>query len=632
MSRGFWKDKQRYGIIQIVSLLSILFLMSWSAYGQEAGWQDFEYWDSPQNHGWVTSNYPYPFYGYGIGYGSLSTIIDFAKGSRVLEVRSQPSVFNNFERFTISNSDSSLKEISEPILSFDIAGIFGIEYFDQFEFQVWLITNEDRQVVLRYLPIGEAYGFKGTNNLSTYSQVESQPSELTSGGDSMAGISSKYSYSVILLGRQYQDGGWHKVIRNMDQDIDLADDGERNNSDGFGQGSACLKQIRLIGNIYRLDNISFESDMNTYINHPPKLQRIGPMFTQIFNPFVFPIRAGDIDYPDDEPCLHSVSQNYGEPFLFFEAYIGGRGARGSSASNLLTRVKIDPNTASYTPCSLNDPDVLPDVVQLVYTPQVFEDLIISICVYDERGLSDMEVFSLIVVNYPIPNYPPQLEELENDVYVLGSDHPYYKQLIAYDFEDKSPITFFAYIDDQPYYGFGPYQEDLIKNPLKGLIEFTPIFEGVHKITVVARDTKGLMAFEDYTLIVANPSGWYNHPPILGEDIDSPQYARAGRLFSIPVEFFDPDLEQIYYSCNIGSITHLPEEGRETHTDNDEGWGEEADSLYGMYRSGAIYSFFTYFPGIYNVEIIAYDRYGANAGTSFVLDVQPSWSYSYGLVE
>ena len=74
------------------------------------------------------------------------------------------------------------------------------------------------------------------------------------------------------------------------------------------------------------------------------------------------------------------------------------------------------------------------------------------------------------------------------------------------------------------------------------------------------------------------------------------------------------------------ISHLPSEGIETHTGGETPtWGESYDSGSGMYRGGAIYSFMTHFPGIYHIEIIAYDLRGGKNSTRFILEVHPWWS-------
>ncbi|MEW5818212.1 MAG: hypothetical protein AB1798_22840, partial [Spirochaetota bacterium] len=54
---------------------------------------DFEYWDSPMNHGWTTNEPLYPVWGNGIGYGNLQTLLDSRIGSRVMAVTMPYSVF-----------------------------------------------------------------------------------------------------------------------------------------------------------------------------------------------------------------------------------------------------------------------------------------------------------------------------------------------------------------------------------------------------------------------------------------------------------------------------------------------------------------------------------------------------------
>jgi len=93
---------------------------------------------------------------------------------------------------------------------------------------------------------------------------------------------------------------------------------------------------------------------------------------------------------------------------------------------------------------------------------------------------------------------------------------------------------------------------------------------------------------------------------------------------IPIEFIDPDGDEIYYSCNIGSITKMTDDfgitagskpGQTTNND-----------IYGRYVSGAIYNFTTNFPGVYYIEIIAHDIRGGFCVVNFILDIQPWWTY------
>jgi hypothetical protein len=239
-----------------------------------------------------------------------------------------------------------------------------------------------------------------------------------------------------------------------------------------------------------------------------------------------------------------------------------------------------------------------------------------------------------VVNYPITNHPPYFEEIENDVYVLGTNDGYFrKEFICYDKDAEDVpgtvdlagnISYSALIDGFSGYQYGPWREPIVPVPCKPVIEFSPKFEGVHTIQVIARDSRGLSAITQFNLIVVNAGTWLNHPPILCEDIDSPQIAIAGKTFVLPVEFFDPDGDFIYYSCNIGSITEM-KEGFGITQDSEIGQTTGAEK-YGRYVSGALYTMTTHWPGRYLIEIIAYDIRGGYAIQEFILDVQPWWTY------
>jgi hypothetical protein len=614
--------------------LAVLFLFYHRAAAETIRWQDFEYWDSPENWGWKTSSYAYPYYGVGIGYGNLRTILDYTEGSRVLQATSStPSVFNQLERFWIMNDNISYTDQSgatrpitqHKVVSFNIEENVGLEQWDQFEFQVGVKTVSGHYAVLGYCPVGQGYNI--------------EKPVLQSGGFPSGGNTEEDpAYIMVSVGRQYQDGTWHLVMRNMDEDIDWADDGIRNYSQGFGGGSSKVLWVRIYGTGYKVDNIWFHTDEGLITNHPPKLQRVGPQFAQLFVPFNLVIEANDIDLQQPPPL--------GNPGLNFVANIGGAGAQGSASPNLITRIKlVDTATAIpykgkyIAPCSINDPDVESNLVLLTYAPQYLEELVITLRVIDLGGLSDLEVFPMSVVNYPVVNHPPRLEQLEDDFYILGGDKPYEKYFSCYDQDYQKDIfgksdqagvgsasgniTFTAYIDGLPYYGYGPYEENLIPDPTVPHIIFHPQFEGVHKVVVVARDTRGLSSMAEYTLVLAGSGGWLNHPPTLGEDIDSPQVAMAGQLFSIPVEFYDPDIEPVYYSCNVGMVTQLPPDGISTQLNADGSLSGE--SAYGTYRGGAVYSFLTYSPGEYLVQITAYDSHGGYNTATFVLDVQPWWS-------
>lgn len=625
------KDSSRAPFVWhcVLPVILCIVCLSCTAWADTFVWQDFEYWDSPRNHGWICSSPSYPVWGFA-GYGTLRTAIDARLQSRVLVLESMPSAFNNFFRFRTLNAavpdpNPSTQGFDKNIISFNIINRFGIEQFDQWEAQIQVETRNGKNVLLVYRPCGASesgpevggyaeYGYRGGLN----------------GGDPER--SDRPLVVIYDIGRQYQDGAWHLVVRDLDEDIRKIGmwQGIDFSLDGFGQElyygpeQSAIVSIMFAGFTMRVDNIAFHDRMRDIVNHPPKLQRIGPQFAQIFVPFSYLISVYE----------RSDISGFVDERYEFVATIGGYGSRGVQTSEMIFRVKEDPNNPGYyLACEPDDPACLPDKVLLEFVPQTFEDLIITIRVTDPGGLSDMETFPLSVVNYPVVNHPPYLEEIENDVYLLGTNEGYFeKAFICYDQDmedhpgsatEPGNITYRAIIDTAPNYQFGPWQEPLISEPFTPVIRFSPRFEGLHRISVIATDSRGLSAITSFALHVVNPGTWLNHPPILGEDIDSPQIVRVGETFTIPVEFLDPDNEEIYYSSNIGSITKMEEGFGKTP---ESGIGvTEGEDRYGRYVSGAIFHFVSPFPGTYHVIITAYDLRGGYCTAEFILDVQPWWA-------
>jgi hypothetical protein len=119
---------------------------------------NFEYWDSPANHGWVTNTPAYPVWGYGVGYGNLTTVFDSREVSRVLDVYMPASVFlPNLQRFSISK-DICIPGSSQPIdsnnayLSFKIRAPVIIENFNSFCFMVMGDLSDGTPYVIELIP------------------------------------------------------------------------------------------------------------------------------------------------------------------------------------------------------------------------------------------------------------------------------------------------------------------------------------------------------------------------------------------------------------------------------------------------------------------------------------------------
>ena len=104
---------------------------------------NFEYWDSPYNHGWKQLEPSFPVFGFGIGYHTvLRTVMDIREGSRVLDTFRPSSIFllnSSYETHTIyyelftpsvngvSSSISFIDLNEKPVLSFKFLTPFGFE-------------------------------------------------------------------------------------------------------------------------------------------------------------------------------------------------------------------------------------------------------------------------------------------------------------------------------------------------------------------------------------------------------------------------------------------------------------------------------------------------------------------------
>jgi hypothetical protein len=269
----------------------------------------------------------------------------------------------------------------------------------------------------------------------------------------------------------------------------------------------------------------------------------------------------------------------------------------------------------------------PNIAALDFTPRYFEDLIVTIEV--TNGVhSDVRTFPISVVNYPVENYPPVLQlDIDDQIFYVGTQNAYLVNFIDPDCfifsMSQAPATTHvpgfpisaAYrtdMDDLNWgmtlngltaYQYGPWIETII-DPCTGLIGWVPKFEGAYDTVVTCSDARGGTAFGEITIFCVNSGTWLNHPPIILGGPTQPVVMKAGEEFILHAPNFsveDPDGDQIYASCNIGSC------GREP-------------------GGSFIWKFQSNFPGSYMVEIIFYDIRGGYAIMEFFLDVKPWWTY------
>jgi len=711
---------------------------------------NFEYWNSPYNHGWRQIEPPYPVYGFGMGYATIfNTVLDLQEGSRVLDVYRPASIFllgTPYEKHGIvytlftppSPGSTTVKDhidiIEHPVISFKFRAPLGIEPWDIFEFDVIGLTEAGHNINVRIRPIQPLYGTSREN---------------LNNADGMFGVASRVTGFVdgssievtTEIGRGFLDGSWHIVWIDLPEEIKGAVDGS-GDIDPNDRADWYMTQadaIFVTGQMFRMDDINFRSRENhELIDHVdyPDLFELGPLYAQIFEPYRYlfisdyagagHVASGrsaeritdlmfdaenfitdpnkirdawmadllavgeDPNYADPNSSKYGTRQPYftdlfgrgtdfiididlpvfanpnlrapgaeaeevrAQPTLGWNATIGGYGANGIQ-SFLIRPLSINPydGMPTYIPAYYAGIDAIhelgknfyrpgqvfalesalynmgeifwPNIAYIDYTPQYFEDLIVTLEV--TNGVhSDVRTFPISVVNYPVENYPPVLQlDIDDQIFYVGEPGEYAITFIDPDCfifslspipatthtpanlgtfrTDMEDFSFRMTLNGMPAYQYGPWIEQIIA-PFSGLISWTPKFEGAYDVMVTCTDSRGASAFGEITIFTVNKGTWLNHPPIILGGPAQPVVIKAGEEFYLHAPNFaveDPDGDELYASCNIGVCGRL-------------------------YDGSFTWVFQSNFPGTYLVEIIFYDIRGGYAIMEFFVDVKPWWSY------
>ncbi|MGA1864593.1 MAG: hypothetical protein ACMUHX_05975 [bacterium] len=651
--------------------------------------------------------------------------------SRVLFYECMMSPFNQFYPFYAWNQNVTYPDGSpindKSIFSFDIMIPFvGIERFDTWEVSIMLVTRKGEQVNLIYDPVG--------------TQEEGPVFRDGIPGDVFTGMYDPPGF-VYKIGRQFNQGTWNHVIRDIDRDAALAlgYDLDDPNRDGYGPnpvtgdadpGNSMIAMVKFQHPLLRVDNIAFHKKSlfpmsDTVLQ--PHLSKIGPRYAQIFEPYRYLFFA-DYDTGDSEisnimdfllyenieevfvtdpneisdywislgadpnkfgeepdpniselfdrdfvvdinlpifadpnlrigknPYLELIPGTNINKTLGWNATVGGAGASGIQFMPLAP-LEIYPydGMPTYIPTYYKAEEVIaklgnpffgplfcfflesalwnsgftywPNIAKLDFTPQVFEDIILTIEVTNGR-VSDLETFPISVVNYPVENYPPYIEDVDDRIFYVGEFNSYAVGVIDPDCaifslssspatthvpgfpvsdqfrQDMDNMSWEFFLNGFASYKYGPWTDSIIE-PCNGLISFSPKFEGAYLAHLVAADDRGSASYADFSIFAVTRGTWLNHPPVIMMDWDHPQVVRAGEEFLLTSPTFkvvDPDGDEIYFSCNIGSCGTSP----------------NGDFYWHLY---------THFPGFYIVEIVAFDIRGGYAIITIDLEVKPWWSF------
>ncbi|MGA1789963.1 MAG: hypothetical protein ACMUIM_00635 [bacterium] len=284
--------------------------------------------------------------------------------------------------------------------------------------------------------------------------------------------------------------------------------------------------------------------------------------------------------------------------------------------------------------------VWPNVAALNYTPQYFEDMIVTIEVTD-GVYSDVRTFPISVVNYPVENYAPVLQlPIEDPTFYIDEEGEYHINFIdpdcfifsqAYNLngeipatthvpantpgmtirDDMSSMVWNLTINNLPSYQYGPWVYDRRIDQSSGLISFIPTHPDVQDAVVTCSDNRGGVAHGEAIITCTyrsfdKDSGepLTNHPPIIISSPESSISVRAGEeviLSPSDIEVYDPDGNRLFASSNVGELQRI--------SGNDFMW-----------------RFQSHFPGLYRVQIVFYDNRGGSVTMTFSVDVKPWWSY------
>jgi len=286
--------------------------------------------------------------------------------------------------------------------------------------------------------------------------------------------------------------------------------------------------------------------------------------------------------------------------------------------------------------------VWPNVAALNYTPQYFEDLIVTLEVtYGE--CSDVRTIPISVVNYPVENYFPVLQlPIEDQTFYVDEEGKYYINFIdpdcfifsqAYNLngeipatthvpantpgktirDDMSCLVWSFTLNNLPSYQYGPwiYDRPLGQVNGNGLISFTPTYPGFYDVIVTCSDNRGGTAYGEVVINCTYRSSdkdsgepITNHPPVIASSPENSISLRAGEELILgppDIEVYDPDENRLFASSNVGDMQRI--------TGNDFMW-----------------RFQSHFPGLYRVQIVFYDNRGGSVTMTFSVDVNPWWSY------
>ncbi|MGA1794984.1 MAG: hypothetical protein ACMUIL_03895 [bacterium] len=253
---------------------------------------NFEYWDSPYNHGW-RGGYPWPIYSVAPWTDSRFTAtLDLQARSRVLDMFQyeyhyllwslMDSTFDDWHDivYSLFTPPSAADTDGETGISMETNAIF------TFDFRAPLGMRE--QDIPELDIIGEGCGREITIRLLAKrpwcDECIVQEVHTASGSYTIAPVvraaDDKELTIDVLLGRDILDGSWHTVWIDCADAVRQAVIHERLDPDAW-----CIERANAVtitgGRRFRLDNIVFRASYATGGLESPVLFRMGPLYAQL---------------------------------------------------------------------------------------------------------------------------------------------------------------------------------------------------------------------------------------------------------------------------------------------------------------------------------------------------------------
>ncbi|MGA1839673.1 MAG: hypothetical protein ACMUIU_03525 [bacterium] len=267
---------------------------------------NFEYWDTPYNHGWKQSMPSYPEFGFGIGYTSvLNTVLDLQEGSRVLDVFRPSYIYllgTNYEKHSIylelyspqpagGSSPVHYVDLAElPVLSFKFKTPFNLEPWEMFEFDVFCSNALEHEVIMKIKPLQPLPSYESTDCDYNPTVIECNDNPY------------RPSMTVqVNIGRNFIDGTWHVIWLNLPEMVRIAVN-KCNKINETNKGDWHITKagkIMIRGRMFRLDNIIFRKEDYSKFSRNVRVDvfELGPLYAQIFEPYRYLLMA---DYMADD--------------------------------------------------------------------------------------------------------------------------------------------------------------------------------------------------------------------------------------------------------------------------------------------------------------------------------------------